>query len=103
MKISMFSFCLGCEKNTAVVFNPEDRGSMYLRNVGIYVQDHTTLVPRRLIIDNLLRKFRKTYLSLIYMYYNNKCPGTSEVSSRILLHKIISDFIIDLTKCFLFD
>jgi hypothetical protein len=31
----------------ASVFSPEDGGSMFLRNFGIYLQIHTVLLPRR--------------------------------------------------------
>jgi hypothetical protein len=34
-------------KHTAFIFSPADEGSMFLRNVGIYLQVHTTLQPRR--------------------------------------------------------
>jgi hypothetical protein len=33
---------LGCD----VIFSPEDGISMFFRNVGIYLQDHTALQPR---------------------------------------------------------
>jgi hypothetical protein len=32
---------------TAFFFSPEDEGSMFLRNAGIYLQVHMALLPRR--------------------------------------------------------
>jgi hypothetical protein len=37
------------EKCGGFLLNPEDGGSMFLRNVGIYLQVHTTLQPKRTI------------------------------------------------------
>jgi hypothetical protein len=35
------------EEHAASVFRAEDGGSMFFRNVDIYLQVHTTLLPRR--------------------------------------------------------
>jgi hypothetical protein len=35
------------EKYTVYIFSPEDEDSKFVRNVGIYLQVHTALQPRR--------------------------------------------------------
>jgi hypothetical protein len=42
---------LGTYKRFGETYCPEDGGSIFLRNVGIYIQVHTALQPRKTNID----------------------------------------------------
>jgi hypothetical protein len=42
-----FDVDVGLVGTNASNFKPEDGGSMFLRNVSIYLQVHTALLPRR--------------------------------------------------------
>jgi hypothetical protein len=41
------------DKRSVSIFSPEDRGSMFLRNVSTYLEVHMVLPPRKNNIDNL--------------------------------------------------
>jgi hypothetical protein len=47
-----------------LVFAPEDRSSMFLRNTGVYLQTHTVLQPRRSTLTYKLMILHLAVLSL---------------------------------------
>jgi hypothetical protein len=61
VKMSMLVFWVVMPCGLVGRYSAEDGGSMFLHEVGIYLQDHTPLQPRRptLTVSSLLISFRK--------------------------------------------
>jgi hypothetical protein len=53
-----------CYGETVSIFNPEDGDGMFLQNIGIYLQVHTTSQPRTATLTNSLLIMRIVFISI---------------------------------------
>jgi hypothetical protein len=85
-KMSMFFFRVvtPCElvsrhqRFGGTYFSPEDGGSMFLRNIGVYLQVHTALQPRR-----PTENFSLTLLK-IFIFVNSQLHHVVDDISQLL-------------------